>query len=864
MKKIALSVSFLIFILYSFSQPGWNWQNPLPQGNPLYSISFVRTCGWAVGPNGTAISTCDYGETWERVDLGTTENLNAVCMHDDNMIFIVGDNGSILFVMDHQSGEIEITKQNSNTTVNLNSVTTDINGCIWIAGDNGVVLRSNDLGLNWERQNMLYKYDLSSMHNIECTEAWAVGPDGFMMYTSDLGNSWKYVLTPTTFYLTSVHVGTFENIRVTGQQGLILHTSDKGQSWKTEHQENSYNLLDVINVGLNTAYAVGTDEKILETSDYGVTWTEPGIEPQLYTTTLYDVEDQFGQNQVWVTGDYGVILKNSGVETPFSLQTKGTLQWLHSIEFFDHHGWAVGGILTDFMEGSSKGIVLRTEDGGETWDEFHTLPVQLNDADFISNDRGWLVGRDGYIARVWNGGLSSLESPIGGFLSGVSFVDNEKGWIVSRDNWGEIIHTIDGGNSWTIQTNTSGNPLHDVFFVNNLKGWAVGLDSTIIRTVDGGQTWLRVAPYTVSATRYESVFFIDEKRGWVAGTGGVIVTTLDGGVSWEQVTSNTFESLESIFFSDQDNGWAVGDNGTILRSVDGGYSWFKQRSVVSPNTLSSVIFTDILNGWAVGEGGSIIHTSNGGFIHDKGTFVEHGLGLPINDNETTKSTIEVDVSEWNKSGQILNGLEVYIDTIFHSRVSDLKITLAHNGITDTLAYHVNDDGKNFLWTIFKDETIKTMNDGFAPFSGEYKPYQPLSNFNGTDPNGEWILHIHDNKLGETGFLYSWGIKPLFEKTTAIEDIKIGRKNSKIILAQNVPNPFSERTEISWENEISGLTQLKIFNGNGQVITTLVNQQMPAGKHFIEFNAENLSPGIYFYQIKIENYIQTRKLIIQED
>jgi len=69
MKKLILTISItLLFYLTIFSQDGWYWQNPYPQGNTLHSISFVSTVadrGWAVGELGTAIYTNDGGLTWE-------------------------------------------------------------------------------------------------------------------------------------------------------------------------------------------------------------------------------------------------------------------------------------------------------------------------------------------------------------------------------------------------------------------------------------------------------------------------------------------------------------------------------------------------------------------------------------------------------------------------------------------------------------------------------------------------------------------------------------------------------------------------------------------------------------------------------
>lgn len=866
MKKLIL-ILFSTFIGFNLiSQPGWSWQNPLPQGNPLNSISFVAHSGWAVGENGTALHTSDYGEPWELIDLGTNENLNGVYMHDDLMAFMVGDNGLILFVMHHvETDSFEVKKLESNTDKDLFSVTSDINGCPWVSGDEGTVLRSNDFGISWETQPVIFGYELYQLSNIECTEAWVVGKDGTVKYTYDLGISWSYRSVPTTLDLLSVHVGTFENIRVVGQQGNIWHTQDKGLTWELEYEEPGYQLNDVINIGLNAAYAVGTDAKILETTDYGETWTEPGTDIALYDTPLNNVTDRWGENSTWAVGHYGVILNNSGIETEFEVQNEGYFDWLHSVEFINSSvGWAVGGQYIDVLSGITKGIVLGTTDGGENWESLIQSSSLIIAADFVDENEGWAVGRDGKIYHTTSAGAAwgTQDSPISGMLTDVCFVDESTGWIVSRDNWGEIIHTTNGGTTWVEQTNPSANPLHALFFINDQKGWAVGLDTTIIRTTNGGMEWKTVAPYPVSGARYADVFFIDEFKGWVVGTNGRIVLSEDGGITWQEIQSGVSESLESVFFIDQNNGWIAGDRGTILRTVDGGHSWFNQNSGVSDNFLVSVQFTDPFNGWIVGEGGTIIHTSNGGFRHDPGTFVENGLDLPINDNEETKSTIEVDVSDILTKEYLLTGVEVFIDTILHSRVSDLEISLIHNNITETIVYHVTDDGENFLWTSLKDDADDVITNGSAPFSGDHKPYYPLTAFNETDPNGDWTISILDSENGHTGTLNAWGLKPLFEKTMAIDENDENITDQKIHLHQNVPNPFSNTTQIRWNSKVAGNTLLKVFNVNGQEVATLLNQEQAQGNYEVEFRTNELPPGIYYYRLTVGKYSQTEKLIIQ--
>ncbi|MFC2103671.1 WD40/YVTN/BNR-like repeat-containing protein, partial [Bacteroidota bacterium] len=189
---------FLLFTSSIFSQ--WFWQNPLPQGNEILSINFVSDEGWAVGGEGTALLTTDGGVTWALKDLGTTENLRCVYMHSDTQIWIVGENGLILYIY-NDGGTLDISQQVSNTTERLNSVRYDLSGCGWICGNNGTVLRTSDLGINWISQNANTTEHLYDMSYVDCNNAWAVGPDGLVIHTTDTGNNWSYQFAPTSWHL---------------------------------------------------------------------------------------------------------------------------------------------------------------------------------------------------------------------------------------------------------------------------------------------------------------------------------------------------------------------------------------------------------------------------------------------------------------------------------------------------------------------------------------------------------------------------------------------------------------------------------------------------------------------------------------
>lgn len=84
---------------------------------------------------------------------------------------------------------------------------------------------------------------------------------------------------------------------------------------------------------------------------------------------------------------------------------------------------------------------------------------------------------------------------------------------------------------------------------------------------------------------------------------------------------------------------------------------------------------------------------------------------------------------------------------------------------------------------------------------------------------------------------------------------------RFLLNQNFPNPFNSETKIRMEVPVSGWQSLKVYDVLGNDVKTLVDEFKPAGKYEMEFNANKLASGIYFYTLRSGDFIQTKKMIL---
>ncbi|NOS85870.1 MAG: T9SS type A sorting domain-containing protein [Ignavibacteria bacterium] len=236
------------------------------------------------------------------------------------------------------------------------------------------------------------------------------------------------------------------------------------------------------------------------------------------------------------------------------------------------------------------------------------------------------------------------------------------------------------------------------------------------------------------------------------------------------------------------------------------------------------------------------------------TFCRNGINLPVIDNGTVRDSILVNVALNN----VLD-VNVRIDTLLHTWVSDLKIELRKNNTTVRLFNNTGGSGDNFVGTLLNDSALISIDSAAAPFTGSYRPNQPLNAFNSNSANGFWVLSITDNATGDTGLLKNWCLVIKFGFIDGInETVEIPNTYR---LYQNYPNPFNPVTKIKYGLPKNGYVKLTVYDELGKEVSVLVDGYRQANMYEAVFDATNLPSGVYYYKLETNEFAETKKMVI---
>jgi photosystem II stability/assembly factor-like uncharacterized protein len=322
------------------------------------------------------------------------------------------------------------------------------------------------------------KYQFTSIKSVmadvaalDSSTAYAAGRYVSLYSTKDGGETWEEISNGTHHDLHCIFFLNEEEGWAGGEDGTLLSTKDEGQHWIYNVTEVQPVLIkDVRFINHETGWFVNGD--VYRTRDSGLNWTgSSGLD--FLVSGLYFTDDQVG----WCVGPAGHLSKSEDGGTGWAEQNSGTGLDLNAVYFADKNtGWIAG-----------NGIIKKTIDGGENWQENYTGPGDFKKIRFLDDLTGYFLA-DSFYIRTNDGGNSwQVFKPEGktgvGSLKDIFFVSQDIGYLTGGSY---ILKTTDGGINWESDPELQGVEPNAIFFFNELKGWIAGNDGVIYKTVTGG------------------------------------------------------------------------------------------------------------------------------------------------------------------------------------------------------------------------------------------------------------------------------------------------------------------------------------------------------------------------------------------
>jgi len=216
------------------------------------------------------------------------------------------------------------------------------------------------------------------------------------------------------------------------------------------------------------------------------------------------------------------------------------------------------------------------------------------------------------------------------------------------------------------------------------------------------------------------------------------------------------------------------------------------------------------------------------------------------------------VQQWNEPA--FSGWSACVIEDFFPSTPEINV-ISPNGGEHWMMSEIRD----ILWSSNDIDSVKielSLHDGLL--------WHTIAESTPSDGQYEWLVQapqtsfdckIHITDLADSIIADSSDDTFVIDIFPSVDDSSnIGIPN-EYILYQNFPNPFNPTTKIIFNIATTGFTSLKVYDVLGNEVATLANEDKSAGEYEIEFYANELTSGVYFYQLKAGSYTQTKMMVL---
>lgn len=317
---------------------------------------------------------------------------------------------------------------------------------------------------------------------------------------------------------------------------LLASSLCASAQWGKLYSGTSRDLNDVFFANNNTGWAVGKDGAIRKTADGGTTWLGQSSPVHEDLESVYFISSLIG----WACGKEGYIIKTTDGGTTWNLQASNAADDLYAIYFFSNdNGVAVG----------KRGIVVTTDNGGTTWTVRASGTASgLNAVQMLNFNTIYACGEYGKIIKSEDGGATWASKASSSYYSftDMHFVSSTKAYFTiearNEDQTPNNMFSYDGTTLTPITANTS-KVLYAVHFVSENEGYVAGEEGRILHTTNGGTSWTAQTNSSVDA-ELTGIYFTNNSNGFISGEDGTILKL---GAASVGINDVVFEGNVSVY-----------------------------------------------------------------------------------------------------------------------------------------------------------------------------------------------------------------------------------------------------------------------------------------------------------------------------
>ncbi len=635
----------------------------------------------------------------------------------------------------------------------------------------------------------------------------------------------------------------------------LYRTDNNGDYWKLVNHYSTCRIVTCINENI----LMSTYDGVMRSTNYGDDWN--------IVFSQYPPLENFVVNEGLI---YGSRFYN-GVYVSYDLGCNWVKLFngvgMHTfIACFDVHGDSI-------YVGNYNGLYFST-DNGTSWKELlngYTQKVRTNgyylcaytDSLRVSTNNGttW-VRQDNSLPHVPISSINFYNSNIyvsfeynGGIYrstnKGVSWhelSDDLRNYVIncidmSENEWyagtkSGVVRSADKGATW-ISTNT-GLMNKNIISINNINSKKfIGVSNNGAykgyKSIIGGLDWA-IANHGIETSNVQNFVVIDSTIFVGTTNNGIFRSTNEGG-EWININQNIgSRNIKSVITKDSTL-FLCTDTSGIYYSMNKGNNWLSINNGLPDLKVRCLAYKDSTL-FAGTESSGVFYSKNN--MYDWNSLNE---GLPSNTmvnlilvhNSIVYVGTNTGLYRYSPGGECWIKIQLELSGgIIKKMAADNQqlYMVVERGLDGEMLFIV--DTGTFAWNrVALPYDVSVIND-LSVIDSELYLCCPIG-----------LMKIPTNQI----------------TFTLIENESENKLISQYTLNQNYPNPFNPSTTISFSLPNKEFVTLKIYDALGKEITTLVNEELNAGSYKNDWNAGNLTSGVYFYRLQAGKFSQTRKLML---